>query len=808
MVDIAFQPSHPFLQRIWEKLSSSVRAERYAEAVRRKAVLDLVEDRPAGLSERAAIKALMPATDRSNFRRWRRRYATTGIEGLIDGRLPPNVDTPASVRAAIRTLRQADPNVAVEVIVRHVAQYHQLKLSETTVKRILRAEGLQRRRGPASGQAGAGDIRLEFGGMKLVEAALVATDYIKALATGVVSQVKSTPQVESPAPVDVSGRDELGRFEGPYNERTRRGPDDEVGPGFKSVEIKREGLVVSRLHLAGASLENVERKLTALLMTPLLGGGRWDGLRIHRGGLLEELCGFPYMPATLDTFTRELKYLGVAPTLWEIHARLWTEQTRSWGDQRSALVVYVDGTTKPVWTELFSQSSKVSNIGRVMPALETVAIHSGYGVPLMMVTSSGRAPLVKEVPKVLKRLDDALGEASVGRIVVVDAEGNAVPFLKGLEEGSPRREWITRLRPSLLAKKQILYTGEYRSYRDGDRIRCGQVDLNDPDGGVFRTRVVEIERRSKKTHTYLGASAFLNAQNWSAEQLADLYFERWPRQEANFRAVNQAVGMKDVHGYGKQLVDNVSVITKLDQLACQIRRLEESVTQLEQAIAISAPRLLQHEEELHCHMRRHKTVSRKLDNALGKGVASAEAAHPLVLEERELRKQAETHAATTASIRDAVTKDTEKLNRTKERLRNATAEEQALSSRRKIFKHDVELDSLFNLLKVGLTLMVTFVLKEYLGNARMDVVTFLERVATLPARLRVLPECELLTFEYNRRDPEVMALLSAQCDAMNALGLRTRSGRYLKISIDPAPRPSRPRPDRPRVKTEDRFARG
>ena len=88
----------------------------------------------------------------------------------------------------------------------------------------------------------------------------------------------------------------------------------------------------------------------------------------------------------------------------------------------------------------------------------------------------------------------------------------------------------------------------------------------------------------------------------------------------------------------------------------------------------------------------------------------------------------------------------------------------------------------------------------------MDPVTFLERVATLPARLMQLPGLEILTFEYNRRDPAVMALITACSEAINARKLRMRSGRILRVQIDPAPKPRLPPPER-RVRTKDRFAR-
>jgi len=145
-----------------------------------------------------------------------------------------------------------------------------------------------------------------------------------------------------------------------------------------------------------------------------------------------------------------------------------------------------------------------------------------------------------------------------------------------------------------------------------------------------------------------------------------------------------------------------------------------------------------------------------------------------------------------------------RLQRKQDQLERHQAEQENLESRRRIFKHDVELDSIFSVLKVGLVLAITFVLKEYLGDARMEPLSFLDRVATLPARLRLRPQLEILTFEYNHRDPDAMALLTAQCDTINARKLKTRSGRTLQIHVDLAPPPTRPRPGR-RTKSMERF---
>jgi len=802
----AYVPGTPAWRKIWKHLPLASRKRRFEAAVKREAVLKVVAAREPGESERKATRSLRGGAPRTSLRRWQRRYTKYGFDGLMDWRLPPGPPrmTP-EVRGAICTLRRADANVAVAVIVDHIAEHHHTKTSDTMVKRVLREEGLARRRGPADGACGSGEQHLELGGMKLVEAALVETGYLKALSVAVAEQLAAVPAPESAVPADCSDRDDWGRFLPNYNERYRKPDGDAIGPGFASIETKRIGLDPARLHVSGARQEIIERKMLGLMTSPLLGGGRWDGIRAARGALLEELCGFGYMPSTLDLFSRELKYIGVASTLWEVHARLWLTQTAKWGSERNAVVLFIDETNKPVWTQLFSQSSKVSSVGRVMPSLESVYFHSGYGVPLWMVNHSGRMPLVKAVPGMLSQFREFNGGAEIGRIVIIDAESNSVPFLGDLETGPPARAWVTRFRPSLLAGKTIFNRTNYRTYRNGDRVRMGLVDLNDPESkdAIFRVRVVEVERRSKGTVTYLGASTLLQERDWSAAQIADLYFERWPNQEANFRAVNQALGLKEVHGYGKQLVDNVTVVTELDELDHKSRQAKEQIEQ--RSVELKRQEGEQHEQhKLLARLEQHnETLTRQLQTRLSTGHRITPRLRQLASEQTTAAQQANKQAIAVSRC----DKKTEQLNTQIERQRQQLKQHQArqaiLESRRHIFQHDVELDSIFSVLKVGLVLTIMFVLKEYLGDACMEAVTFLERVATLPARLRILPTLEILTFEYNQRDPDVMALLTKQCEAINARALLTRSGRTLRVRVEPSPPPTRPPTGR--AKSMDRF---
>ena len=792
-----FIPTSRRVAKLWGVLTTAQKAERLATALARETIVAAVGAAVAeGLSERHAVKAHGGGTDRTTYRRWQCGYLANDLEGLIDLRYPPRVPVPDSIVSAICALREADPDISVSAIEQHVFAHRQFSVSVSSIKRILKRAGLSRPRGRFRLGSHPGAQRLELGGITLVTAAIQETGYIRAMRSGVESCVEALEPPADPPPLDTSDRDDYGRFQSSYNSRFRKESDSAVGPGFDSVENKRTQMVPERLHVNHARADIIERKLTGLLMSPALEHHRWDDLRVPRGRLLDELCGFPYMPSTLDLFARELKYVGVASTLWEIHARLWREQTLGWEDARSSAVLYIDGVVKPVHTKLTSESSPVSSLGRVMPALEVVSFHTGSGVPLWMVTCSGRTPLVKAVPELLNRIPSITGDDEIGRITVIDAEGNSVPYMKTIESSSPSRSWLMRIKGSMIRGKYIFNRSNYRPYRAGERIRIGLVDLNDPEvkGGLFRVRVVELERPDGQI-TYIAASTRLEHRDWKAADLADLYFRRWPSQEANFRSVNQATGFKEVHGYGKQLVDNMTVITKQDELRQQLKRLVTQQEKNRSRSETARDELKENDKTLRRLQRRQATVERNLDGLDAGDMVSRKQAG-LLKEQRDLHKRAGALSSKVNRMRSQSDAIDNRVDRAEAKIDAKVEQVDRLENRKKILRHDTELDSLFSLMKVGLTMLIAYVLKNYLGGARMEPETFLKRIATLPATRRLTPQLELITFDYNARDPETMTLLAASCDSINQRMIRMSSGKILRTAVVPAPPPARPPPKR------------
>jgi transposase len=777
------------LKRLWKTLSSKQKQRRWEAGQHKKSIVLQVRALMAqGEAEASAVSKAMPPVNRSTFRSWARSYDSDGLEGLIDRKSPPPQEAVADdIRQVVCSLRRSNQDISVTQIANVLRQHHGRKISETTIKRILHETGLARKSGrTALSKAAQKGRRLHLGGMKLIEAAAMVTGYLDQLTASVVEHLATLDRPPEAAGPDVDGRDELGRFSSAYNERYRKQDRDAVGPGFLSVDLKRRLKDPDLLHACHTSPQVIERKLWALLCSPMIGSGSWDGMRTSRGGLLEELCGYAYMPSTLQLFTGELKYSGVGDVLWEAHARVWHTQTQNWGTPRYAAVLYVDATTKPIWTQLFSQSTHVSLLNRTMPGLDVVGFHNGYGVPLWYLAHSGCAPLVKVVPEAITKLEESLGEI-VARIVVIDAEGNSVPFLSGLEKSN--RGWATRLRPSMLSGKEITNWSSYSAYRNDERIREGEVELRSANKETLKVRLIEIERNRNKDITYLAASMLLRKEDWKTDEVADLYFDRWPNQENNFKAVNQAADLKQVHGYGKQLVTNVSVVTQLEILRQRTTRASESnAKHIEAARQLESVIETQKRDVLRLKQRK-KVIDASITTLLKSSSYQTNASLRRLHEERlELEASVESAEQKIARAGTKLAKAHAMAEKTGQKLRVYNDKYSKLQSMTHILSHDVELDSIFNAFKVGLTMLVTYVLTQILGKSRLEPTTFLERVGTLPAWQQFRGEHEYLTFDYNARDPSIMALLISHCEAINAMNLPMRSGRVLRVAVDESTR--------------------
>jgi hypothetical protein len=676
-------------------------------------------------------------------------------------RVPPPRTVREEVRQAARALRKVDLHIGEETARKFlVAQFgDEGDVSDAWLKRVWAEAGLQRPRGGARRAASpakavvaeeeeeeAEEVEVFHGGggLALVAAADAEVGLMQKHAERV--QLVGTKRAEEQSAQatvgtsdDLAGRDDHGRFTAEYNARHRAAvPAGEADRRWTTDEAKAELRSLPRLPTLSMNAATLAGKLLAMGVMPMLTERRgFDGLDGPSGGWLGVLGGVAYMPATLDKALAELGLLDVESELWDGHARTWAAVSRPWSEPGPGWLqtaVYIDGTADPYWTRAFAKSGKVSRVGRVMPCLTRIAMHSGAGVPLLVETHVGAVGLRSRLLPLLTRLDEAIGpDADVERLTVIDAEGGTAGTLWALHQQT-RVTVITLLKGQVLAGARVHGEGPWQKYRERDQIREVEVDLHGtgaPEGGI-RLRGVQMQRTGgRNPHTTLfvtngGPDAL------STEDVPTRYLHRWPVQEQPFRMARNGGGLERSHGYGGEYVAHSA--------------LERHVEQAERATAHA--------------QRRHTTAletQRELADAL-QHLPGGVRDQALGMADRHVRDTA------------------------RQVTRNEATQAKLQTQPDQIYVRDVGRDSVMTCLKLGSLALVEYVLQEYFGGVQMEWRTFIEQFVALPVTVRSTQRRRLFQLQANPRQPSHMAHLARAVAEINRRQIR-RGGQLLVFEL-------------------------
>ena len=744
----------------------------------------------------------------STFHQRLAKFQKSGVKGLVDQRHPPPSPLTPEIRGFIEGFGQSDGTLPTKAIQAAVAKRFAVALAIRTIEEALQAAGLARPRTrirakaasvepvatpPALPTSEADVQKEELGGAGLawLRVASELTGYGHEMASVVSEVARSLAPPPEPIPVDNAHRDDRGRFLPEYNEpRERRDP--QVGAVFESVEEKRRDKDLTRLSIASTKVETLEKKLLALMALPMVSErGRFDGVTDPRGEWFESLGSHDYMPETLAKFAREMKWAGVSGALIERHATLWYELFRaSLGEEASAVVLYVDATAKPYWTDFFHKSGRVPTVGRVMPCLESALIHTGSGVPLYLKTFAGHAPLVKNVLPLIHQMEAAIGQGMLGRLTVIDGEMNAVALFKQFDAdinpatGEKGRYFITPLSHAQVKTLDAVNDlTAMEPYRDGDQIASGSMDLvdsKDKQAPPYHARVIVLQRRTKKTFSAYATNA--PAETYAAPVLMDTYFNRWPAQEQVFRELNNAVAFKAIHGYGKRRVTNIAVVDELTHLKVQIQRGDEKLNRtraeetdaratLDEAITTKG-KIESARDTLEAWMEEVAGRTDQNSATYQRAVSEAHEAASYVELAKSNIERAHAWCETAAA----------KIEKLESALMEKTALAEKLESRREIYQTDVELDQILSVLKLGCALLVQFLLHRFFNGLAIEFNTFIHQILTLSGTRIITPTTETIQFRGNRRSPAMMKALAQACLRFNALAHR-RDDRVVRFEV-------------------------
>ncbi len=764
-----------------QHVSPEVWAHRWLVAKERADLIARVQaEQAGGKSESEALAEVAPDLPHSTYHRWRTNFDRKGVAGLMDQRVGQDRKklTPA-IEQVIAILRMADPDMPVERIAAAISARMGVEVSLPVIRRVLAAEGLNRPRGRKVGKPNAQE--LHFAGGILFQLADEELGWSRAMTETIVELRSALSEPAETAPEE-DGRDAGGRFTAAYNQAHCKG-EAALGPAFRSIEEKRKETNPASRRAAQDSPETILRKVRALLALPLLTDtNRCISLNDYRGGWgVAEFAGGLYRGETLDRCMRDLKYLGADEALRERHATFWMEHAPVGSEGTPAGVcVYVDGVSKPLWTSHFAKSGKVSSTGRVMPCVDQVLVHTGMGTPIFWQSFPGHASLVTQTLPLLKRLEGIVGNDWVAdKLVIIDGEGHAAGLFKQFGD----RHFVTMLRGTAIRKEEDVHDlGPWQPFREGDEIAEGWADLPDSHAPnePYRARIVLVRRKSARSFHALASSA--PKEDYDADFLAKAYFRRWPAQELRFRDFNQSVGFKRIHGYGKRLVQNVTVLTELDRLQNQRNRLKERLGKLRMQAATTREALIK---------ARRTCNAAKARRARQDGLVKAELEAPNLdrstLETRINVTQAERDRLAEAQTRveeveTQLQKQENEIQKAESRLPELDREIAKLESRKEIYQPDTALDSIATTFKLGFALLCEHLILTYFAGMPISLHGLMHRVLSLPGTRTITGKVEHIRIRASR-DRELMLAVEAACARVNERKI-VRNGRTIKLSVD------------------------
>ena len=784
-----YEPRCAPLVIVKSRLSARSWAARVEAAQQGEAVLRRIEARVEQgdtLNEATAREA--PRARRSWVMRHWKRWKREGLEALIDARLPREPTVSRECESIIQAARQADATVSVARVL-EILREQRIKVlpSESTIKRHFARVDRRRKYAQKKAQEREKVVELPLAGGELLLAAEVESGAMAALTSEVekLAEEARKASVGKEPERDVENRDRHGHFTAEYNRKRRRKPGEEIAGYLRTAQEKAAGRVPSWPRFVHEGRETLTPKLMMLTLAPLVSATKgWEALRAPEVAGLESMTGFAYMPSTLQKLTSALALSAAGPRMLEAVGANWHRVAQErWKEGGAMATLYVDNHAKQVWTSLFTQSGKVSNLNRVMPCITTTYVHTGAGTPLVASVNSGAAPLAPRLVQIVKEVETRLGEeGEVKRAVVIDAEGSTYDILEAFaKEG---RVIVTPLRPSRAPELELEYSrgSYYRPYREKDQLRVASAVLTHKSTGrKMELGALLVRREHRESDTVLLTTGL--ALGMEGRELADLYFERWPLQE-NFFKHQAAVGLAEHRGNSGRMVANVAVVTELERLQHRRKKDEEELARL----ALDRQLLSEKWEEARReHQRAEKkleTRRSRLDALVEQGRCEGKAFTQAATEHQQaLAASEKTHEAFDAAQevkKKQLARETELKTR-----RDKAAERCAhLEGQKSIRQLDVALDSVLTATRLTLALLITFVLREYFAGNPMTPDTFMSRIFGMKGRRVTRPGEEHIVFYENPRDPAMNQAIAEACRQLNERTL-IRHGRRLHYSVEP-----------------------
>ncbi|MDO9537912.1 MAG: hypothetical protein Q7J68_06300, partial [Thermoplasmata archaeon] len=345
------------------------------------------------------------------------------------------------------------------------------------------------------------------------------------------------------------------------------------------------------------------RYIRTLFFLPVFDMERPIDLDSYEGntlGIFTSPSGNQVKYRTTDRFLRELTSLKIGNEMSRSLLRCY--YNTFYGN--TEMPVYIDGHFKAVWTLKNIPKGKHGMMDRVMPGIEQVVLNSKDGHPLLHRTCPGDRHLTKELLPIVEEFENTIGR-EVANMVIVDAECCSLDQFKEFDKINKDRKMNTYL---LTMMDSNQYHFEDLKIRDNNVLRPVKdsdfIPYKNDKKGRVRSWVTLVEfdylsnvnRKRKNKTTYMVRCSVVKKKNnslsviatnqpydeiSSGKELADMYYNRWPCQEAKFKEMKKYCNLNVNHGFKKKKVFNRMADKRFKRteksLAYDKRRLENQM---------------------------------------------------------------------------------------------------------------------------------------------------------------------------------------------------------------------------------------
>ena len=567
----------------------------------------------------------------------------------------------------------------------------------------------------------------------------------------------------------IFSKDEKGKFKD-YQKENKDDYEQNGGISnkFKSVSERIKNRDLSRLTLLQVQENTLYRKNLTLLCLPIITEhSRFSELNETTGNELKYFCGYDYKANTIDKYAREMKYLQSSHILMQQMANFWFHFWQNkYSETTSQVCYYFDGNTRPLWSSYSVKQSKISKVGRVMGCLEQVYIHTEQGHPLMLQTYSGGVYLPDAIKKLHAQMDKIMPE-TFNRVSIFDAGANSVDFYETFKD----KEYFICILDDNQYKQDLsdMVTAEHKTIDNNIYIEAEKKLKNSKTGKLYPARIAVYKPANKNRSTAFVTN--IPKDNMRAEEIVENYYKRWPKQELQFRDMNNGCDISTNYGYGKLRVINLVVQKNMKYICEQIKSKNDKIESLNNKIVVLENSQIKKKAELEKQRKDYELMINQTEKKIeqvSEKTKIPELLKVLKMNYGKIEKNKAIEIIAETKTKTEITKIENQKKRQNILLIKHTTEYDRIKKKELVYENDIELNQLLSSYRIAFANLSAYIAKEYFSGLTISIEKLINKILKRPGKLVIKGNKKEIQIYLNKKDKDMSDKIIKACHVINS----------------------------------------